>query len=84
MLYPKKMSPHFFQKKGGSISWNTVIINPKKFLIDNILDMKYMFYECFSINNREKVYLFFQKRLKELGITRRVFFGYEMVIELNK
>ena len=61
-----------------------LIINPKKFRLDNVIDMKYMFYECFSINNREKVYLFFQKRLKELGITRRVFFGYEMVIELNK
>ena len=61
-----------------------LIINPKKFRIDNVIDMKYMFYECFSINNREKVYLFFQKRLKELGISRRVFFGYEMVIELKK
>ena len=61
-----------------------LIINPKKFILDNVIDMKYMFYECFSINNREKVYLFFQKRLKELGISRRVFFGYEMVIELKK
>ena len=61
-----------------------LIINPKKFILDNVIDMKYMFYECFSINNREKVYLFFQKRLKQLGISRRVFFGYEMTIELKK
>ena len=49
-----------------------LMINPKKFRLDNIIDMKYMFYECFSINNREKLYL--QKRLKEVGITRSVFF----------
>ena len=61
-----------------------LIINPIKFRLDNVIDMKYMFYECFSINNREKVYLFFQKRLKQLGISRRVFFGYEMTIELKK
>ena len=61
-----------------------LIINPKKFRIVNVIDKKYVFYKCFLINNREKVYLFFQKRLKELGISRRVFFGYEMVIELKK
>ena len=61
-----------------------LILNPKKFRIDKVIYMKYMFYERFSINNREKVYLFFQKRLKELEISRREFFGNETVIELNK
>ena len=27
----------------------------KKFRIDNIIDMKYMLYECFSINNKKKI-----------------------------
>ena len=35
-----------------------------------------------DLNLKSSLYIY--NRLKELGITRRLFFGYEMIIELNK